>query len=156
MCLAHLSPCMSACLARWQSRGLWGPMCLVSGHLSPVRCSSQESLGSVQTSIDAAWSSCHAPPVTTNLSTSRMHIFGFYLSIWSKYIVKYSKYIAHFSGYRMMTSWVQRLAAYNQGRTIIVLLFSLVATGDFSQPSDMVENLSNCANSVLIIVFTQE
>lgn len=56
----------------------------------------------------------------------------------------------------MMTSWVQRLAAYNQDRTIIVLLFSLVATGDFSQLADRVENLSNCANSVLIIAFTQE
>lgn len=71
-------------------------------------------------------------------------------------MVKYSKYIAHFSGYRMMTSWVQRLAAYNQDQMIIVLLFSLVATGDFSQLADRVENLSNCANSVLIIAFTQE
>lgn len=63
----HQSPCRSACLARWQSRGWWGPACPVCVLLSPVHCSSRGSPGSARTSTDAAWSSCLAPPAAATL-----------------------------------------------------------------------------------------
>lgn len=63
----HLSLCMSAYLAKWRSRGWWGPACPVCGLLSLVRCSSRGSPGPARTSTDAAWSSFLAPPATASL-----------------------------------------------------------------------------------------
>lgn len=67
----HRSLCISACLARWRSRGWWGPACRVCGLLSLIRCNSRGNPGSAQTSTAAAWSSSPSPPVTATLPTRR-------------------------------------------------------------------------------------
>lgn len=67
VCHPHLSPCISACLARWRSRDWWGPACQVCGLLSLIHYNSRGNPGSTQTSSAAAWSSFLSPPVTATL-----------------------------------------------------------------------------------------